>query len=142
VNEAHPAHVGRELKDDIGAADSAPAGIDFAQVADAILDFGGSLMPLVDRFQVDRADYIHAAGEKIFNKMTADEAARATNNDSLVFQFHERLLLMLRWKLAADISKTGMSKIINPSRREKARVSAKMIGWTHSSVHTMVEFKF
>jgi hypothetical protein len=58
LNKAHPAHVRRQLKDDIDAARRAPARIEFAQVANQILDGRRRLMPFVHRFNVRRTNYI------------------------------------------------------------------------------------
>jgi hypothetical protein len=59
------------------------AGLLLAQIGDAIFDVGKRLVPLVDRFDINRPNGAIAAATQLRYEMTADEATGARDNDKV-----------------------------------------------------------
>ena len=88
LDEAHAAHVGRQLKDRAGSLDRLAAVLFVLQIQAEIFDAGDNLVPLVQGLDVDGADLARAAGNQILDQMTANKASRTANDNFLIFDFH------------------------------------------------------
>src|ERR1700759_694988 len=73
-DEAHPAHVGREVVDDVNVANGLTAVLEHRQVELMRLDTLGNLIPAVEGFDVHTSDLNPTLTEGP-GEMTADEAA-------------------------------------------------------------------
>jgi hypothetical protein len=73
LNEAHAAHVSRELKNAVDALDRLKAGLAQLQVKLAIIGVGVLLVPLVERLDIDRAHTRRAQGKEFVDQMATDK---------------------------------------------------------------------
>ena len=87
-DEAHAAHVGGELKDNLGAGGGQEAGIFILQVEGEALYVVGDLVPLVERFDVDGANDLDAVVEQVLHEMAADESAGTADDCLFSFELH------------------------------------------------------
>jgi hypothetical protein len=79
LDEAHPSHVGGEIVDFAGARDRLLACFPPPEVELQVLRLGEALMPLLQRFDIDRAD-AKAVREETSSEVAADEAAGAADD--------------------------------------------------------------
>ncbi len=90
LDEAHAAHVGREVVDARAARDRRCAGVDSAQVENHGLHAVVNLVPVVERLDVDRDDRVRARILEVLDEVAADEAARTRDEDPLsAHPFHD-----------------------------------------------------
>jgi len=84
LDEAHAAHVRREVEDEARAPRCLLAGRLFAQIELEVVDLGERLEPVVDGLQVDRARASVSATEEVGDEMAPDEAAAPGHHDEIV----------------------------------------------------------
>ena len=80
LDETHAAHVGRQIVNNINAADRVFACRFLAQIQVPILNIREKLIPLIQRFYIDRA-HLFALPTKVSDQMSADETSGAANYD-------------------------------------------------------------
>ena len=84
LDEAHAAHIGRQVVDLGRAVHGLHAGVAIAQIEASIVGLGEHLVPLVVGLEVDRADVAMAARKQIRDQVAADEPAGPGHQDELV----------------------------------------------------------
>ncbi len=84
LDEAHAAHVGREVEDRGRAVRSGLAVLQQAEIEHDVLDALVGLVPVVDRLDVDGPDPLEPADAQLGDEVPADEAAGAGDQDEPV----------------------------------------------------------
>ena len=87
LDEAHAAHVGREVEDRVGALDGGVAVALEVEIEDEVLDVGEPLVPTGLGFAVDGADAGEPLAPEIGDEVPADETAAATDNYEVILHF-------------------------------------------------------
>ncbi len=80
-DKAHTAHVGGEVVDHFGVFADELAGVDALHIHHQIFHIRVELIPVIQRFLVDRADVRVALIAKKLDEVSADESAGAENRD-------------------------------------------------------------
>jgi hypothetical protein len=87
-DEAHAAHVGSELEDDVSACRGFEAAVLVLKVKGEAFDVSGDLVPLVEGLDVDGADDIDAVAEQALNEVAADETTATADYCLFSFELH------------------------------------------------------
>jgi hypothetical protein len=87
-DEAHAAHVGGKLEDDIGARGRLEAAVFILEVELEAFDVFGDLVPLVEGFDIDGAYHLNAIVQQTLHEMAADKSAGTTDDCFLSFELH------------------------------------------------------
>lgn len=97
-DKAHAAHVGGEHVDLAGILAGFVTGVFVVEVELEIFDVVEALVPLIERFDVDRADVLVAVLAKLGDEVAADKTAAAGDYDGLIahgyLQLHCPMLVM------------------------------------------------
>ena len=88
LDEPHAAHVGGEVKNLESALGGALAVCPLIQVERKILDIPENLVPLVERFNVNRAKLGITLPAQVSNEGAADEPAGAGNHHQFIFHLN------------------------------------------------------
>lgn len=86
-NKAHAAHIGCQVENHVRSADCSFARRFVPQIQYKILDIFGSLLPTLERFQVDSANRTRALGKKTLRQVSSDKSAASADHGFLVLQF-------------------------------------------------------
>ena len=84
LDEAHAAHVGRQVVDHLGVLGGLAARLEQGEIAHLILDAGSLLVPLVEGLHVDGADLGVAALLQHAHQVATDEATGASDDDEII----------------------------------------------------------
>jgi hypothetical protein len=84
-DEAHAAHVRRQVKDGGGTME----GVELLQVRSHVLHTLVYLVPLTAWLDVDRPDNIDPISKQLFDQVAANESTSAANHNLLSRQIHE-----------------------------------------------------
>ena len=89
-DEAHAAHVGGKLEDDVSACGSLEAAVLVLQVEGEVFYAVRYLIPLVEGLDIDRADDFDAVVEQALDQMAADKAAGAADYGFFSLELHSK----------------------------------------------------
>ena len=81
LNKTHAAHIRRELKDAVHFLGGFKAVFAQLQIQHPVIGVRIFLVPLVERFDIDRADTGRTFGKELVHQMAANKAAGATNKN-------------------------------------------------------------
>ncbi len=89
-DEAHAAHVRRQVVDNRRIAGRHVAGLFLLQIHPQVLGLWRKLIPLVERLDVDDTDFVMALPQQVADEMATDETAAAAYHDQVVrIRFHD-----------------------------------------------------
>ena len=96
LDEPHAAHVGGQVEDVAGALDRRHCVGEQGHVEDTVVGLGMTLVPLVERLDVDAAHLV-AVGNQAGDEVAADEAAAAGDEDDAVGAHGRRVHCNFSW---------------------------------------------
>src|SRR3954467_2394607 len=81
-DEADASHICSKIIHDVGAGKRLITRAPLLKVKAQVLDFGKQLMPLIQRFDIDRTKFFAALMKQIRDQVATDKSAASANDDS------------------------------------------------------------
>gem|GEM_PF-3927738 len=91
-DEAHPAHVGGEVVNDLRPVERSFASVELLQIKLKIFHLGKMLVPFGKWFEIDRTNVLMTLAAQLRNQMAANKTSRSANNDFLCIHIRARKL--------------------------------------------------
>src|SRR5262245_13557900 len=88
LDEAHPAHISRQIINDPGVPHPLLTRIPFLEIKLYIFHSGKMLIPILDRLEIDGTNVFVTLPQQISNQVTADKSPSTSDKDFVRLHIH------------------------------------------------------